>query len=134
VIEIDLPFPPSTNTYWRHVVLGKSARTLISKRGRVYRQAVADEVLVALSSVSALAGPLACELELYPPDARRRDVDNYAKALLDALDHADVYGDDSQIRDLRIRMHPKSPPGRVTVRLWGISDPQCAHSQMDLVG
>lgn len=130
---IELPFPPSVNTYWRHVVMGKSARTLISKRGREYRQAVMDEVLVQRLG-HALTGSLSCILDLYPPCRRRRDCDNYAKALLDALGHANVYGDDSQIKDLRIRMHPKVPPGKVVVTLEALSDSQSEHSQMDLAG
>ena len=35
---ITLPFPPSMNTYWRHVMVGKHPRTLISEKGRIYRK------------------------------------------------------------------------------------------------
>jgi len=41
-------------------------------------------------------------VELFPPDRRKRDVDNILKALLDALTHAGVYEDDSFIDDLRV--------------------------------
>lgn len=132
MIVIELPFPPSTNTYWRHIVMGRSARTLISKRGREYRDAVMVECMVG--NVDQLSGPLKCTLDLFPPCNRRRDCDNFAKALLDALTNAKVYDDDSQIIDLRIRMHAKQPPGKVIVTLEPAQDMQCAHSQMDLVG
>ena len=118
------------NTYLRHIVMGKSARTLISKKGREYRKAIQDECLVI--NPATLAGPLSCVLDLYPPCRRRRDCDNHAKALLDALTHANVYGDDSQIIDLRIRMHPKEPPGKVIVTLEPIEGLQTQHNQIDL--
>ena len=39
---------------------------------------------------------------LYPPDARRRDIDNYNKALCDALTHAGVWEDDSQAKRMLV--------------------------------
>ena len=50
----------------------------------------------------AITGPIRLEAIVTRPDRRRRDVDNLLKSLLDALDHAEVYEDDSQIQDLRI--------------------------------
>jgi len=128
---IELPFPPSTNSYWRHVMIGKHPRTLISERGRAFRKTVQDEVLVL--NPGLLSGPLRCQIDLYPPCNRRRDCDNYAKALLDALTHASVYHDDSQIIDLRIRMHAKRPPGSVVITLEPIRAEHCAHNQIDLL-
>jgi crossover junction endodeoxyribonuclease RusA len=46
---------------------------------------------------------ISVELILLPPDRRRRDIDNYTKAIFDGLTHARVWGDDSQVKDLRIR-------------------------------
>jgi len=43
---------------------------------------------------------------LFMPDRRKRDIDNTLKALLDALTHAGVWLDDSQVVDLRIRKSP----------------------------
>ena len=40
------------------------------------------------------------EVYLYPPDNRKRDVDNVLKPLLDALEHAGTYENDSQIDKL----------------------------------
>jgi crossover junction endodeoxyribonuclease RusA len=36
------------------------------------------------------------------PDRRRRDLDNIQKAILDALTHAGVWEDDSQVDDIRV--------------------------------
>ena len=42
MIEITLPWPPTVNTYWRNF----NGRTIISAKGREYRKAVADQVLI----------------------------------------------------------------------------------------
>ena len=44
-----------------------------------------------------LAGRLAVSMVACPPDRRARDLDNVLKATLDALTHAGVWLDDSQI-------------------------------------
>jgi Holliday junction resolvase RusA-like endonuclease len=38
----------------------------------------------------------------FPPDARRRDIDNYNKALFDALTHAGIWEDDSQVQRMLV--------------------------------
>ena len=91
-----LPFPPSVNHYWQHV----GSRTLISRTGRAYRQQVLHDV--EQLGLRAITGPIRLEVIVTRPDRRRRDLDNLLKSLLDALDHAGVYEDDSQIQDLRI--------------------------------
>jgi crossover junction endodeoxyribonuclease RusA len=97
-----LPFPPSTNRYWRSVP-GKGV--LISEQGRTYRSAVQ-----ALASAHRWprygAKRLSVTIEAWMPDKRRRDLDNLLKAALDALTHAGVWDDDSQIDDLRIVRAP----------------------------
>lgn len=42
------------------------------------------------------------EVLAFMPDAKRRDLDNLLKAPLDAMQHAGIYLDDSQIRRLLI--------------------------------
>jgi len=116
-----LPFPPSVNHYWRHV----GHRTLISRTGRAYRQQVLHDVQQL--GLRAITGPIKLEVIATRPDRRRRDVDNLLKSLLDALDHADVYEDDSQIQDLRITWEcdENQQPvivagGLCEVRIWRI--------------
>ena len=47
------------------------------------------------------------EIALYPPDRRKRDIDNVLKPTLDALQKAGVYKDDSQI--VRLNVSKESP-------------------------
>jgi crossover junction endodeoxyribonuclease RusA len=97
MIELELPFPPSVNTYWRTF----QGRMLISKKGREYRKAVADQVLIQ-KGAKHYEGKVKVTIEAWRPDERRRDLDNLLKAPLDALTHAGVYMDDQLIVDLRI--------------------------------
>jgi len=110
---IELPYPPSVNTYWRNIGRG---RTIVSKNGRDYHVAVMTAVLVK-GRPKTFGGRLAVEMVVYPPDLRRRDLDNSAKALLDSLTKASVYEDDSQIDDLRILRGKVCKPGKVIVSI-----------------
>ena len=97
MITLTLPFPPSVNGYWRNI----NGRTLISAKGRAYKKAVAR-----LAQWNYAAKQLESRLEvlviLHPPDRRKRDIDNSMKALLDSMQAAGVYLDDSQIDRLAI--------------------------------
>lgn len=104
MITFRLPWPPSVNAYWRHPTKGPLAgRHLISREGREYRELVRAE----LHGMKPMTGLVRVSVDLYPPDARRRDIDNSMKALLDALGYAGVYADDSQITTLHIERRDK---------------------------
>ncbi len=109
---IELPWPPSVNHYYRRV----AHRTLISREGRRYR----DEVCAILGDLHLrpFDSELAMTVDAHPPDKRRRDLDNILKSLLDALQHAGAYHDDSQIKKLAVEiLEPYRPNGKVIVRL-----------------
>lgn len=122
LLEIDLPYPPTVNTYWRHIVMRGSARTLISRKGRQYRESVARVWSERNLAVTAITGRLSVVVRAHPPDNRRRDIDNLPKSLLDALTHAGVWEDDSQIDALHIFRQPVEPCGKVTVRVFQLED------------
>ena len=50
-----------------------------------------------LAKVKPMMGKLAVQIEIFPPDARRRDCDNVQKPILDALQQAGAFWDDSQV-------------------------------------
>lgn len=110
-----LPWPPSVNTYWRHV----GHKTLISKKGREYR----DQVCALYGNREPLTGRVRVTVWAYMPDRRRRDLDNLLKAPLDAIAKAGWYLDDEQIDDLRIVRLPKDERGgRIDVRVEPITE------------
>jgi crossover junction endodeoxyribonuclease RusA len=96
-IDITVPWPPSVNQYWRQF----QGRMLISAQGRKYREAIIQQVWLE-GKIKRITGDLKVTIEAFRPDERRRDLDNLLKSTLDALAHAGLYEDDSQIRDLRI--------------------------------
>lgn len=116
MIELELPYPPSVNHYWRRV----GARTLISRGGRAFRTAVCS--ILAAHGIRPIDGPLEVLIELFPPDRRRRDVDNTQKALLDALAHGGAYHDDSQIVHLDTWKRDPVAGGSVIVRIWKLKE------------
>jgi len=59
----------------------------------------------------------AVEITLYPPDKRCRDIDNYNKALFDALTHAGVWEDDSQVKRMLVEWGPVVPNGKVEIMI-----------------
>ncbi len=133
---IELPFPPSVNTYWGIRIVGKGknkfVQRYINEPGQKFKRAV-EEIFLIGNITQKFTGPLVCTVDLYPPCNRRRDCDNYCKGLLDALGAVGVYDDDSQIIDLRIRMHPKRPPGMVRVTIEPTQAEHCAHNQITLL-
>ncbi len=116
MIELELPWPPSTNRVWRNVVVAGKPRTLLSKEGKAYRALVVRQVLLARAN-HQLAGRLAVSLLAEAPDRRARDLDNICKATLDALTHAGVYLDDSQIDRLLVERGPVCKPGRLLITI-----------------
>lgn len=118
---ITLPWPPSVNTYWRSVVMGRRVNVVISSEGRAYRAAVSALVK---RQFPGLTTPIRNRLSVYivanPPDRRRRDLDNILKASLDAITHSGVWGDDSQIDSLHIERADVETGGRITVAISAI--------------
>lgn len=112
-----LPWPPTVNTYWRNV----AGRTLISKGGRLYRKMVAMQLSYSPYRADILTGRLAVNITAHPPDKRRRDLDNLPKGLLDALTHARVWEDDSQIDDLRIVRGEVRQDGEIRITIQEVA-------------
>jgi crossover junction endodeoxyribonuclease RusA len=69
-----------------------------------------------------MAGPLMVNVDIFPPDKRRRDIDNCLKSLLDALQHGGAYLDDNQIVVLHATKHPPSRDGHVIVAIRQVAD------------
>ena len=101
--RLELPFPPSVNHTWCR---SKNGGVFLSEKTRLFRLDVASRILVAKSKgvlpKNPIPGVVILKTELRAPDRRVRDLDNYSKALWDALTHAGVWEDDRQVRsDLR---------------------------------
>jgi len=111
MIELALPYPPSVNHYFSYY----QGRPVLSKDARSYRHQV-RRIAIA-SGIKPLMGPLAIRIDITPPDDRRRDCDNVQKAVLDALQHAGAFWDDSQVIWLLSIKHESQPSGTIRVQL-----------------
>lgn len=118
-MKLVLPFPPSVNTYWRSPNSGPlKGRTLISEKGRAFQSAACAAIIEQLRCLPKPSSSLAAvEIFLFPPDARRREIDNYNKALFDALTHAGVWEDDSQVKRMLVEWGPQVKGGRVEISI-----------------
>lgn len=131
MIEIELPYPPSINHYKK---IGRLVRT---KTGKMYQvRANTNDTKIFYFDVLAKISHLKChkglksfqgstisvEVLLHPPDARKRDIDNPIKPILDSLQRAGLFDDDYQIACLLVRRMIIIPKGKVIVRITEIED------------
>ncbi len=101
VITLTLPWPPTANTYWRR----NGNRYFISPKGIAYRNEVYFECFKYQES-ELYNKQLQLFICAFPPDRRRRDLDNLLKATQDALQYCKIYKDDSQIDCLFVKRMP----------------------------
>ena len=117
--ELHLPWPPSVNHYWRSMVIKGSVRLYVSKRGKEYRHSVMCRMKTLRRRFQ---GSVAVMIEAFPPDRRRRDLDNLLKCVLDSVANAGAMDDDSQVCDLHIIRRPPEKGGRLRVVLTDMRD------------
>ena len=109
MLTIELPYPPSVNAYYVCV----NNRLVIGSAGKKYRERVRAEIREA----GCLPGAVTVLAEFYPPDRRRRDVDNLFKAFFDAIKYG-LIEDDSEVKMIFAVMgSPVPPSGMVYLRI-----------------
>jgi len=115
-MQLNLPFPPSVNGYWRSTREG----VLISERGRIFRSNALASIYQQLRSrPTALLTELDVHLVLYPPTRAKRDLDNFQKALFDGLTHAGIWKDDSQVKRMLVEWGPVTKEGKAEITITG---------------
>lgn len=98
-LKLTLGWPPSINTYWRRT----GSRFYVCERGIQYRKETRKAAVLALGfDFEPIRDPISLVLHAYPPDKRRRDLDNLMKAVGDSLAYARIIVDDFQIDELHI--------------------------------
>ena len=114
--ELHLPFPPTLNSYYVKTKQGQ----FISLKGKKYRAEVEAEVEQQLANLGVI--PFEHQLNLtvvvHMPDKRTRDLDNYMKALLDALTKAEVWTDDSLVDQLIIYRGARCYGGAIRLAIY----------------
>lgn len=111
--EFWLPWPPTVNNYYVKTQRG----VFISQKGRKYRSLVAESIIGQMPNVH-IEDRMLIEIIMYPPDNRKRDLDNYKKAMFDACTEAGLWADDSLIdQDFTYRGEVAKPSGSVFIRI-----------------
>lgn len=100
-ITLILPYPPSINHYFGQ----KGHMRFLTQKAKAFRKEVKEEVEYR-EAANNLSFDLRLTVKLYPPDKRKRDIDNTLKPLLDALEHADVYTNDVHVVELHVTKCP----------------------------
>ena len=135
-ILLVLPYPPSVNHYWQHKAVRsrKSKRwttiKYLSARAKSFRVEVHARVLEQIGIPPKLGTRLAVIVNLHygPKDEDSKhggpaqDIDNGLKSLFDALEHANVYQNDSQIDELLVVKKRRAAVGRVEVTIKSIGE------------
>ena len=112
-MNIVLPYPTVTgNHMWKHA----KGKHYLVKEAKDY---FADVMMAVQMQGAHLNTDQALRLQvlLYPPDNRRRDMDNAWKVIGDAMTKAGVWQDDSQIRAKLIEWQSPVKGGRVLINL-----------------
>lgn len=110
VLRFELPYPPSINHYYVRARSG----VVLGEEGRRYRR---DVYYLLHQYRQAFTGDkkLSVTINLYPPDKRKRDIDNILKCLLDSMEYANVYENDNNIDMLTVIRRQRVPNGSVHV-------------------
>lgn len=112
-VILHLPWPPTVNSYYK---ITRHGQRYLDKKVRAFRDVVAESVHEQMPGVT-LDESIFMEVYLFPPDRRKRDLDNYMKGLLDALTNAGLWDDDSLIDQLFIYRGEIVSGGSVRVEL-----------------
>lgn len=93
-LKVTLPSVPSVNAMYLTTKFGKRIRTKKAKDWFEAAEAAITKAIAEQGWEKTEQEKVVVEVMTYWPDKRRRDTNNSAKALADALEHAGVYDDD----------------------------------------
>lgn len=114
-LSIELDYPPSVNSIY---AVNKFGTFYLRKAGKDYYAIVKRAVMLALGADHEPLGKrLKMSVDVFPPDRRRRDIQNVLKVLCDSLEKAGVYVDDNQIDHLIVLRREVEKDGKVVVEL-----------------
>jgi len=109
-ISLTLPYPPSTNRYWR---TNKKGHVYVSPEAKRYKTEVGW--LVRAAGVDPLEGDIFITARVYRPQ-RSGDLSNRQKVLEDAL-QGYAYEDDKQIAGYYFTRHEDKRNPRVEIEI-----------------
>ena len=106
--------PQSTQHIYGNRCMGKRVIRYLKKEGKDYKENLAK--IAKEHFREPIVGNFVMRIDLLFPDKRRRDVDNYNKIILDALEGI-AYIDDKQITTLIIRKWTDRKVGAIIIEV-----------------
>lgn len=115
MIRLEFPFcPPSVNTYYRR---GQST-TYLTKKGKEFKNNMLSHLLGVLKyKEKPLENRLKVSIELNFKEKRKRDVDNYNKAILDSFNKV-IWKDDEQIDELTTKKSYGNKENKIVITIY----------------
>ena len=114
IFELYTSYPPSINNYYVKTQRG----VFISQKGKKFRAQLIKDAHEQLGGMIPLTERLRLEVVMWVPDNRARDQDNILKPIQDAMIHANLMVDDSQIDQTFVYRGVKMPPeGALYIRV-----------------
>lgn len=112
MFQLQIPFPPSVNTYWGF----RGSHRFLTAKAKAFKAVVASEFRASGQRGFGKAR-LHIDIRLHAPDKRARDIDNVVKSTLDALTQAGVFVDDSQVDVLHVQRLAPIKGGMAVVKI-----------------
>ena len=112
MIEIDM-LACSINSFYRTF----RGRMLISKNGREFKKDIEEFI----NKYDKTLGKIKLVLTFHFKDKRKRDVDNYAKVLIDCLKNK-LFEDDDQIFQLEMEKHIGMESNKIFIDVISLED------------
>lgn len=114
LFELYTVYPPTINNYYKKTQRGVH----ISDKGRRFRDELIKDAHEQLQGMEKITGKLRIDVIAWVPDNRKRDLDNIMKPILDAMTHADLWGDDSQVDQMVVYRGTKiAPTGALYIKV-----------------
>lgn len=110
MISFDMPYPPSINHYYVRTPLGMA----VGLKGKKYRRDV-SLMLTPFRNKFNETDRISLTINVFPPDKRKRDLDNLLKCIQDSLQDAEIIHDDNQIDMLTIIRRNDIKHGKLSV-------------------
>lgn len=113
MISLTIPYPPQTN----HLMTVVRGRKIKSRKYREWLDLVCPIIAHQMRDQKPIEGPFHISLEVDRPDRRRRDLDNTAKAQLDALVISGAIRDDSDSLSIIMKWAGPDPVKPASARI-----------------
>jgi crossover junction endodeoxyribonuclease RusA len=124
VFELILPYPPSVNQLYG--VDPKTKRRYLTQKGKDFKRLAWYRIMTQKRAAGLEKGIIfdavqRVDLNFFPPDFRKRDVDNLIKITLDVCTENEIWKDDRLVKKLCVDMGEtdKESP-RTTIKITGI--------------